>query len=190
MSEQNSLKQLYQTAKTTADLDLFLYTALGVVGTAEIVEIVADEMHDDLIKAFTIWGSLVGGESRNSEQLAAISYKMKQEFIKFAATENNSRTRYFNSNILGCEGDNIECFNNAYNSCYGAAFPIQHRTYAAQLCHKILSWSKQGTGLFTAVRFGAEQTFIFAERHPITLNGTWKSRQTFINHIFNFIRSN
>ena len=190
MSEQNHLKILLSTAQNEADLDLFLYTALGVVGTAGIVEIVADEMHDDLLKAFTIWARSVGGASRNSEQLAAISYKMKQEFIKFAATENRSRTRYFNSNILGCESDNIECFNNAYNSCFGAGFPIQHRTYAAQLCHKILSLTKQGTGLFTAVRFGTEQTFIFAERHPITLNGTWKSRQTFINHIFNFIRSN
>ena len=189
MSEQN-LKILLSTAQNEADLDLFLYTALGVVGTSGIIDIFADAMHDDLIKALITWDRAVGDNRFDISGAIAISGKMKQQFIKFAATESRSRVRYFGSNILGCESDNIEAFNNAYNSCYGAAFPIQYRTYAAQLCHKILSWTNKQTGLFTAVRFGTEQTFIFAERHPITLNGTWKCRQTFVNHIFNFIRSN
>jgi hypothetical protein len=42
MSEYNSLKELYRTAQTTAELDLFFYTGLPIVGRDGLVLIVAD----------------------------------------------------------------------------------------------------------------------------------------------------
>jgi hypothetical protein len=50
MSEYNSLKELYRTAQTTADLDLFFYTGLPIVGRDGLVLIVADVTFDRLVQ--------------------------------------------------------------------------------------------------------------------------------------------
>jgi hypothetical protein len=50
MSEQSSLKELYRTAQTTADLDLFLWTGLPIVGRDGLIQIVADVTFHRLVQ--------------------------------------------------------------------------------------------------------------------------------------------
>lgn len=82
MSEQNSLKQLYQTAKTTADLDLFLYTGLPIVGRDGLVQIVADVIFDRLVQTCEEQKELALEMLEPSVLMKRIR-QMKADFVKY-----------------------------------------------------------------------------------------------------------
>ena len=82
MSEYNSLKELYRTAQTAADLDLFLYTGLPIVGRDGLVSIVADVTFDRLVQTCKKQKELAVEMLEPSVLMMHIS-KMKANFISY-----------------------------------------------------------------------------------------------------------
>jgi len=82
MSERNSLKQLYRTAQTTVDLDLFLYTGLPIVGRDGLVSIVADVTFDRLVQTCKKQKELAVEMLEPSVLMQHIN-KMKANFISY-----------------------------------------------------------------------------------------------------------
>lgn len=187
MSEQNSLKVLLSTARNEVDLDLFLYTASGVVGTSGIVEIVADAMRSDLVKAISDWFRYnIDNYSRPlMARLMELASSIKHSLVCFLNDPKAMNRLDEYGQPLIFDSESLTAFENICNA-YGG----NKRDYSEEFCRRVLRKGTANTGLFSVLRLGNYQNFVVAERHPITLNGTWKSRQTFVNHIFNFIRSN
>lgn len=92
MSERNSLKLLYQTAQTTADLDLFLYTGLNIVGRDGLIQIVADVTFDRLVQTCKNQKELAL-EMLEPSVLSAKIKAMKIEFVKSISGCQNWTTR-------------------------------------------------------------------------------------------------
>ena len=82
MSEQNSLKLLYQTAQTTDDLDLFLYTGLPIIGRDGLIQIVADVIFDRLVQTCKSQKELALEMLEPSVLMQHIN-KMKANFVKY-----------------------------------------------------------------------------------------------------------
>jgi hypothetical protein len=82
MSEKNSLKELYRTAQTTADLDLFLYTGLPIVGRDGLVSIVADITFDRLVQTCKKQKELAVEMLEPSVLMMHIN-KMKDDFVAY-----------------------------------------------------------------------------------------------------------
>jgi len=86
MSERNSLKQLYRTAQTTADLDLFLWTGLPIVGRDGLVSIVADVTFDRLVQTCKKQKGLAVEMLEPSVLMGKIK-RMKFDFYKTVLSE-------------------------------------------------------------------------------------------------------
>jgi hypothetical protein len=86
MSEYNSLKELYRTAQTTDDLDLFLYTGLPIVGRDGLVSIIADVTFDRLVQTCKKQRELAVEMLEPSVLMGKIK-QMKSEFYKAILSE-------------------------------------------------------------------------------------------------------
>ena len=186
MSEQNSLKMLLSTARNEADLDLFLYTALGVVGTSGIVEIVADAMRDDLIKALNYWATWSNFEQAVLSEIMHLAALIKNDFAQFMQSKKAQSKRNSDGQLLSFYSETVSAFK-AISDAYGGCGKNAH---SERLCEILLSVEKPENNLFAVFVLGNSEAFVFAKRPPMRVGAAFREQEYSVNHIFNFLRSN
>ena len=170
MSEQNSLKLLYQTAQTTDDLDLFLYTGLPIVGRDGLIQIVADVIFDRLVQTCKNQKELALEMLEPSVLMQRIR-QMKADFVKY---------------ILSCLGqDKEEPRVNYISSIWSNYFSVTNQetlTASAYFTQRLFEFDDVTTNVFDIYRFGENDinSFVFSETENVLL----------IEHTLDFINSN
>ena len=178
MSEKNSLKLLYQTAKTTADLDLFLYTGINIVGRDGLVQIVADVIFDRLVQ------TCEGQDELEYEMMHPSILARKIWYMKFEFAYYLSHTLWSGSDNKKVEHKGVIYGSYFYTQAwqFRRDLPDGGYIFAGAFVRRLCSFDDVDFTKFQIYRFGGidDNTFILPYGESVEL----------LQYVIDFISSN